>query len=78
MANLPIRNLKGSKSNEDPDGCRVVAIRGTGSNAPGSTNGHNPRSSWPCVDKVPVGNNLYKKGGNSQEYQASDKKDKAP
>ncbi len=30
------------------------------------------------MDKVPVGNNLYKKGGNSQEYQASDEQDKAP
>jgi hypothetical protein len=29
--------LEGSKSNEDPDGWRIVAIRGTGSNAPGST-----------------------------------------
>ncbi len=31
------------------------------------------------MDEVPVGNNLpYKEGGNSQEYQASDKRDKAP
>jgi hypothetical protein len=30
------------------------------------------------VDKVPVGSNLYKEGGNSQEYQASDEQDKAP
>jgi hypothetical protein len=49
MANLPISTLEGSKSNEDPDGWRVVAIRGTGSRAPGSTDGHNPRSSIMAV-----------------------------
>jgi hypothetical protein len=65
MANLPLSTLEGSKSNEDPDGWRIVAIHGTGSRAPGSTDGHNPRSSWPCVNKVPVGNNRYKEGGDS-------------
>jgi hypothetical protein len=46
---------------------------------PGFTDEHNPRPSWLCVDKVPVGNDLpYKEGGNSQEYQASDEVDKAP
>jgi hypothetical protein len=78
MAKQPKTTLEGSKSNVDPDGGRFVAIRGTGSNAPGSADGHNPRPSWPSVDEVPVGNNLYKEGGNSQEYQASDERDKAP
>jgi hypothetical protein len=71
-------NLEGSKPT-DPDEGRFVAIRRTGSNAPGSTDGHKPRPSRLCVDKVPVGNNLpYKEGGNSQEYQASDEMGKAP
>jgi hypothetical protein len=71
-------SMEGSKSNEYPDGWRVVAICGTGSNAPGSTDGHNPRSSLPCGDKVPVGNNFPDKESISQEYQASDVVDKAP
>ncbi len=78
LANLPISTLEGSKPNESPDGGRVVAVRGTGSNAPGLTDEHNPRPSWPCVDEVPVGNNLPCKGGISQEYQTSDEVDKAP
>ncbi len=45
VTNLPISTLEGSKSNEDPDGGRFVAIRGTGSNAPVSADGHNPRPS---------------------------------
>jgi hypothetical protein len=57
LANLPISTLEGSKPT-DPDGGRFVAIRGTGSNASGSTDEHNPSPSWRCVDEVPVGNNL--------------------
>jgi hypothetical protein len=60
LANLPISTLEGSKSNEYLDGWSVVAIRGTG-NAPGSSDGHNPRSSLPFGDKVPVRNNLIRK-----------------
>ncbi len=70
--------MEGSKPTS-PYGGRVVAVRGTGSNAPGLTDEHNPRPSRLCVDEVPVGNNFpYKEGGNSQEYQASDEVDKAP
>ncbi len=57
------------------EGCRHLW---TGSNAPGSTEGHNPRSSLPCGDKVPVGNNFPDKESISQEYQASYVVDKAP
>ncbi len=78
LANLPISTLEGSKPNKSPDGGRFVAVRGTGSNAPEFTDEHNPRPSWPCVDGVPVGNNLPYKGGISQEYQTLDEVDKAP
>jgi hypothetical protein len=61
LANLPISTLKGRKFNEYLDEWRIVAIRGTGNNAPGSTDGHNPRSSVPCGDKVPVGKNPKRK-----------------
>ncbi len=77
MANLPISTLEGSKPT-DPDGGRFVAIRGTGSNAPGFTDERNPRPSWLCVDEVPVGDDLPYKESISQEYQASDEVDKAP
>ncbi len=60
------------------DGWRVVAVRGTGSNASGFTDEHNPRPSRLCVDEVPVGNNFSYKESISQEYQASDEVDKAP
>ncbi len=79
LANLPTSALEGSKSSDELDGERFKAIRGTGSIAPGSADERNPRPSWLCVDKVPVGNKLpYKESGNSQEYQASDEVDKAP
>jgi hypothetical protein len=45
LANLPTSTLEGSKSSDQPDGGRFVAIRGTGSNAPGSADGRNPRPS---------------------------------
>jgi hypothetical protein len=77
LATLPISTLEGSKPTY-PDGGRVVAVRGTGSNAPGFTDEHNPRPSRLCVDVVPVGNNLPYKENISQEYQASNEKDKAP
>ncbi len=71
LANLPIiSTLEGSKPT-DPDGGRFVAIHGTGSNAPGFTDEHNPRPSWLCVDEVPVGNNLPYKECISQEYQCA-------
>jgi hypothetical protein len=71
-------NLEGSKPTDPDGGRRFVAIRGTGSNAPGSTEERNPRPSWLCVDEVPVGNNLPYMESISQEYQASDEVDKAP
>jgi hypothetical protein len=77
LATLPISTLEGSNPT-DPDGGRFVAIRGTGSNAPGFTDEHNPRPSRLCVDEVPVGNNFPYKESISQEYQASDGVDKAP
>ncbi len=43
-----------------------------------SADEHNPRPSWPCVDEVQEGNSLYEKGGDSQEEEASDARDKAP
>jgi hypothetical protein len=69
--------MEGSKPTY-PDGWRVVAVRGTGSNAPGFTDEHSPRLSRLCVDEVPVGNNFPSKESISQEYQASDEVDKAP
>ncbi len=77
LATLPISTLEGIKPT-DPDGERIVAVRGTGSNAPGFTDEHNPRSSRLCVDEVPVGNNLPYKESISQKYQPSDEVDKAP
>ncbi len=78
LENLLISTLEESKPT-DPDGGRFVAVRGTGSNAPGFTDEHNPRSSrLCCVDEVPVGNNFPDKESISQEYQASDEVDKAP
>ncbi len=68
--------MEGSKPTY-PDGGRVVAVRGTDSNAPGFTDEHNPRPSRLCVDEVPVGNNFLDKESISQEYQASDEVDKA-
>jgi hypothetical protein len=59
-------------------GGRFVAIRGLGSNAPASADEHNPRPSWPCVDEVQGGNSFYEIGGNSQEEEASDARNKAP
>ena len=78
LANLPISTLEGSKPTDPDRGGRFVAIRGTGSNAPGSTDEHNPRPSRLCVDEVPVRNNFPYKESISQEYQASDEVDKAP
>ncbi len=69
--------MKGSKPTYH-DGGRVVAVRGTGSNAPGLTDERNARQSRLCVDEVPVGNNFPYRESISQEYQASDKVDKAP
>ncbi len=77
LATLPINTLEESKP-IDPDGGRFVAVRGTGSNAPGFTDEHNPRPSRLCVDEVPAGNNFPYKESISQEYQASDEVDKAP
>ncbi len=77
MATLPINTLEGSEPT-CPYGGRVVAVRGTGSNAPGFTDEHNPRLSRHSVDEVPVGNNFPYKESISQEYQASDEVDKAP
>ncbi len=77
LATLPISTLEGSKPTY-PDGERFVAVRETGSNAPGFTDGHNPRPSRLCVDEVPVGNNFPYKESISQEYQASDEVDKTP
>jgi hypothetical protein len=77
LATLPKSTLEESKP-IDPDKGRFVAVRGTGSNASGFTDGHNPRPSRLCVDEVPVGNNFPYKESISQEYQASDEVDKAP
>jgi hypothetical protein len=77
LATLPINTLERSKPT-CPDGGRVVAVRETGSNAPGFTDEHNPRPSRHSVDEVPVGNNFPYKESISQEYQASDEVDKAP
>jgi hypothetical protein len=77
LATLPINTLEGNKP-IDPDEGRFVAVRGTGSNAPGFIDEHNPRPSRLCVDEVPVGNNFPYKESISQEYQASDEVDKAP
>jgi hypothetical protein len=71
--------LEQSKSSDQPDGGRFVAIGGTGSDTPASAGGHNPRPSWPCVDEVQGGgNSLYEGGRNFQEYEASGDRDKAP
>jgi hypothetical protein len=77
MATLPVNTWEGNKP-VDPDKGRFVAVRGTGSNAPGFTDEHDPRPSKPSVDEVSVGNNFPYKESISQEYQASDEVDKAP
>jgi hypothetical protein len=77
LATLPVNTWEGNKP-VDPDGGSFVAVRDTGSNAPGFTDEHDPRPSRPSVDEVSVGNNFPYKDSISQEYQASDEVDKAP
>jgi hypothetical protein len=78
LANLPTSALEGSKSSDQPDGWRFVAIRGTGSNAPGSPDGRNPRPSWPSVDEAQTGDSLDEEGKIPREYEAHNDKDKEP
>jgi hypothetical protein len=78
LANLPTSMLEGSKSSDQPDGGRFVAIRGTGSNAPASADGRNPRPSWPSVDETQTGDSLLEEGRIPREYEAQNDKDKEP
>ncbi len=78
LANLPTSTLDGSKSSDQPDGGRFVAIRETGSNAPGSADGRNSRPSWPSVDEAQTGDSLLEEGRIPREYEAHNDKDKEP
>ncbi len=53
-----LEDTEGSKSIDEPVGGRFVAVRGTGSSAPGSADERNPRPTWPSVDEAQPGDSF--------------------
>ncbi len=78
LANLPGAAPGGSKSIDELDGGRFVAIRGTGSIAPGSADVRNPRPSWPSVDDAHAGDSLLDGGRLPQGSEAHNDQGKVP
>jgi hypothetical protein len=79
LTNLPGTAPGGSKPGDELDGGRFVAIRGSGSIAPGSGDDVRiPRPSWPSVDDAHAGVSLLDGGRLPQGSEAHNDEDKVP
>ncbi len=78
LASLPGTAPGGSKSIYELDGGMFVAIRGSGSFAPGSGDVHIPRPSWPSVDDAHAGDSLPVGGRRPQGSEVHDDQGKVP